>query len=191
MRLGIPQVLGLIILALFLPWVLLTGKSERDIRRTLEGYEQFSRPSFEIKFSPVFSPRLQWDPLGFMGQGAQAGFWKWTPDRLELTEQGRQYFSDNSSEIASLVGAGHRRVSGIHGFKDAGNRRQVDFQYQWTEITPPAKALLSRAPQLGAQYEGHAVLVNEAGNWRVERLETPAWDRPLALLKDTVAGVKR
>ena len=185
--LGLPQLLGLVVLLIFLPWVLLTSKSEREIRQAIESFEPFRLPEFPLRFSRT----IEYDPLGFLGRGVQAGFWEWTPEGMVLAEKGRAYFSQTRGGIASVVGAGRRVVSKLEGFQDREGRREVRFRYRWTEVTSPAQALLSISPVPNEEYEGRAVLVKRAGLWRVEVLETPDFDHPLALLMDTSLGIRR
>jgi hypothetical protein len=172
---------------LFLPWMLFTAKTERDMRLAIDRHPAFSTPEFPFKFAPT----MKWDPLGFMGQGRQAGFWDWTPERLVLADGGRAYFSETEDAITSLVGAGRREVAGIDGYQDRDGRREVRFQYRWTELTPPAQALLSKPPVPGRKYDGRAIMVKEGRDWRVEELSTPDFDIIMRLLKDTGEGVLR
>lgn len=183
---GLPALIGLVVLALFIPWVILTGKSERDTRRAIVNYQPFSQPAFDIRFSKT----IKFDPLGFMGTGIEAGWWEWTPNGMALAEKGRAYFADTPEAITSLVGSGRRVISSFDGFQDRGGKRDVRFHWRWAEITPPAQLLLSRKPQINEDYEGHAVLSAGPDGWRVEKLETPDFDIPMALLRDTVAGIQ-
>lgn len=184
--LGVPHLLGILVLVLFLPWILLTGKSERESRQAIESYDPFRLPEFPVKFSRA----MKFDPLGFMGRGMQAGFWQWTPEGLVLAEKGRAYFSETPEQISAIVGAGRRVVSKLEGFQDREGRRDVFFRYRWTEVTPPVSALLSTPPDPNQEYDGRAVLVKQDGRWRVEKLETPDFDRPMALLRDTAQGIR-
>jgi len=186
-RLRIPHLLGLAVLVIFVPWVLLTGKSERDARRAIEGYQPFRSPTFPVKFSRA----IKYDSLGFLGRGSQAGFWQWTPEGMVLLEKGRPYFSETPQTISCNVGAGQRVVSKIESHRDAGGKREVRFIYYWEEVTPPAAALLSTPPEPGRQYDGRAVLVRQAGTWVVEFLETPHLDKPMALLVDESREIRR
>ena len=187
LSLGLPHLLGLVVVLIFLPWLLLTSKSEREIRQAIESFEPFRVPEFPLRFSRT----IEYDPLGFLGRGVQAGFWKWTPEGMVLEEKGRAYFGETRGEIASLVGAGRRVVSKLEGFQDREGRRDVRFRYHWTEVTSPAQALLSKSPVPNEEYEGRAVLFERAGLWRVEALETPDFDHPIALLMDTSRGIRR
>ena len=185
--LGLPQLLGLAVALIFLPWVLLTWRSEREIRRAIESFEPFRLPEFPLRFSRT----IDYDPLGFLGRGVQAGFWKWTPEGMVLAERGRAYFAETRGEIASVVGAGRRVVSKLEGFQDREGRREVRFRYRWTEVTSPAQVLLSKSPVPNEDYEGRAILVKHEGRWQVEVLETPDFDHPIGLLKDTSRGIRR
>ena len=185
--LRLPQLLGLAVALIFLPWVLLTWRSEREIRGAIESFEPFRLPEFPLQFSRT----MKYDPLGFLGQGVQAGFWEWTPEGMALAEKGRAYFAETPTEIASVVSAGRRVISKLEGFQDREGRREVRFRYRWTEVTPPAQALLSIAPMPNEDYKGHAVLVKHDGRWRVELLETPDFDHPIARLMDISRGILR
>lgn len=184
---GIPALIGLIVLVLFLPWVLLTGKSERDSRRAIESYDPFSLPAFPIRFSKT----MKFDPLGFLGQGMHAGFWQWTPNGMVLADGGRPYFAESADSISSIVGAGKRAITSLQGYQDRDGKRELRFRYRWTEVTPPARSLLSKPPDPNEEYDGKALLARTSGVWRVEKLETPDFDIPMKLLLDTTAGVQR
>ena len=60
--LGLPQLLGLAVALIFLPWVLLTWRSEREIRGAIESFEPFRLPEFPLQFSRT----IKYDPLGFL-----------------------------------------------------------------------------------------------------------------------------
>ena len=135
--LRLPHLLGVLVVLIFLPWVLLTGKSEREIRRTIETFEPFQLPEFPLQFSRT----MEYDSLGFLGRGVRAGFWKWTPEGMVLAEKGRAYFTQTPSEISTVVGAGRRVISKLQGFQDREGRREVRFRYRWTKVTPPAPSL--------------------------------------------------
>lgn len=185
--LPIPVILGAVVLAIFLPWVLLTGKSERDARRALETYDPFALPPFPLNFSKT----IQFDPLGFLGKGMQAGFWQWTETGMVLAEKGRAYFTETPDQIMSVAGAGRRSITSLQGYQDRNGKRELRFRYRWAAITPPASQLLSRPPRLDFEYDGRAILTKQNGGWRVERLETPDFDKMLALLLDTAQGTQR
>ena len=185
--LPLPVLLGIIVLLAFLPWVLLTGKSERDARLAIESVAGFRSPDFPVRFRK----EMKWDSLGLLGRGAKAGFWKWTPEGMELVDAGRAYFTDTEEAISSIVGAGRREVADIEEFKDQDGRREVLFLWRWVEITPPAAALLSDPPQAGRVYPGRAVLIEQDGGWKAELVETPHFDKPLALLMDESREIRR
>jgi hypothetical protein len=186
-RVPLPVLLGLIVLVIAIPWIFVTGKSERDARLAIETYDPFTLPQFQIKFSRT----MKWDPQGLLGRGVQANFWKWTPTGIELTDNGRKYFGETPEAISCLVGAGRRVITKIESFKDEGGKRLVNFMYHWTEVTPPARSLLSTAPDPDKLYDGRAVLVNGNGQWRVESMQTPHFDKPMAILSDESQGILR
>lgn len=184
--LGIPQLIGLVVLVLFWPWVFLTVKNERDMRRAIETYEPLALPAFSIKFSKT----MPFDSLGFQGKGLEAGFWQWTPTGLVLADKGKPYFSETSDTISSLVGAGKRQVTHIDSYQDRDGKRYLLFRYRWTEINP-VTVLLLKPPEPDTDYQGTAVLVKQDGGWKLESLKTPDFDQPMALLVDITSGVKR
>lgn len=181
---GIPQLVGLIAVVLFVPWLIMTGRTERESRRAIEMYEPFAAPAFPFSFSKT----KQFDALGFLGTGINAGFWEWTPQGIKLADKGRTWFEDTPEKITAIVGAGRRRVSGLHGFIDRDGKRDLRFQWRWTEISVPAQVFLARPPKPGEEYEGHATLARKDGQWVVEKLETPDFDVPMAQLRDNAAG---
>ena len=185
--LPIPVLLGIVVVLVFLPWMLLTVKAEHDARQAIESYDPFTLPEFRIRVSKT----MKYDPLGVLGRGAQAGFWQWTPAGMVLVAAGRPYFSETPEAIACIVGAGRRAVAKIERNQDREGKREVRFLYRWVEITPPARALLSSAPDPGREYEGRALLVKQNGQWRVQWMDTPHFDKPMALLKDEAAEIQR
>ena len=173
--LGLPQLLGLVVVLISLPWLLLTGKSEREIRQAIESFEPFRVPEFPLRFSRT----IEYDPLGFLGRGVQAGFWKWTPEGMVLEEKGRAYFAETRGEIASVVGTGRRVISNLEGFQDREGRRDVRFRYHWTEVTslhrpcfpnPPCRMKNTR----GAPYWSNAPACGASKCWRLLTSTTPS-----------------
>ena len=187
LRIGIPAIAGIAILALFLPGVLLTGKQERDIRQAINTHEPFAIPELPLRFAK----NIPFDSLAFTGKGLAAGLWTWSEKSLELTDAGRKYFADDTREIWAIASAGKREVANLEGYRDEGNRRHVDFTYRWTELTPPGERLVPRGPQLGREYDANAKLVKDGDSWKVEQLSTPDWDKMIAILKDEAAGRRR
>lgn len=185
--LPIPVLLGLAVLLVFLPWMLVCLKAAHDARRAIESYDPFALPDFRIRVSKT----MKYDPLGVLGRGARAGFWQWTPEGIVLAAAGRPYFSETPEAIACIVGAGRRAVTEIERYNDREGKREVRFHYRWVQITPPARALLSSAPDPGREYEGRALLVKQNDQWRVQWMDTPHFDKPMALLKDEAAEIQR
>jgi len=185
--LPIPVLLGIAVLLVFLPWMLLTVTAEHDVSQAIKSYDPFTLPEFRIRVSKT----MKYDSLGVLGRGARAGFWQWTPAGIELAAAGRPYFSETPEGIVCIVGAGRRAVTKIERYQDREGKREVRFLYRWVEITPPARALLSSAPDPDREYEGRALLVKQNGQWRVQWMDTPHFDKPMALLKDEAAEIQR
>ena len=164
---------------------------DRPIASALESYPPFAAPSFDLRFSRNFS----YDPHSFVGRGARAGFWLWTPEALVLTEEGRKYFEETGGMIVSKIPAGARRIQRIRTNRSLNGalngERQIEFLYEWTEVSPPASVLLVPPPRLGEPYPGSAVIAREAGSWTVRSFRTRDFEEPLAHLKDIASGVLR
>ena len=160
---------------------------DRGVAAAIAEQEAFAAPALSLRFSR----KMAYDPLSFLGRGKQAGLWNWTPDGLVLTEEGKKFFEQSGDQFRSLAPAGQRRVTRLRDIGESGGRREVFFFYQWTEVAPPAAALLHPAPQPGVEYLGRAVLEQADGAWRVASFETRDFDEPLARLRDIAAGVRR
>ena len=153
----------------------------------LNDYQAFAAP--ELKLS--FSKNIQYDPLSFVGRGARAGLWTWTPQGLELTPEGSKFFHMDGEMIVSQGAAGRRRLSRIRERTTQGDRQQIVFFYEWEEISPPLAALLAPPPKLGDEYLASAVLARAGNGWAVSSLETRDFDEPLEHLQSIASGVLR
>ena len=160
---------------------------DRGLTSTIGGHAAFAQPGLPLEFSR----KMDYDPLSFLGRGRQAGLWDWTPEGLVLTETGRGFFEAAGERFVSRASAGQRRVTRLSSINTREGRREISFFYEWTEVTPPAAALLFPAPQTGKEYLGRAVLEQEQGDWKVTSFETQDFDEPLARLQDIAAGVRR
>jgi hypothetical protein len=188
LKLGLPQLVGLLAVVLFVPWLIMTGSAERQTRRAIENYQPFAAPEFPFSFSKT----IKFDALGFLGTGMNAGLWEWTPQGMKLTDKGRTWFSDTPEKISATMIAGRRVISAFNGYSDhLDGTREARFHWRWTEISGPAETFLSRQPKSGEEYEGRAILARQNGQWVVQKLETPDFDIPMAQLRDNGAGVAR
>ncbi len=160
---------------------------DRPLEAALENYPPFATPEMGLRFSA----KIPYDPLTFVGRGARAGLWEWKPKGLTLTEEGRKSFEESGEMIVSHAAAGRREVKSIRSIQSQDGIREIDFFYEWTEISLPASALLLPAPRPGEQYLGRAVLVSEAGAWKVQSLRTRDFEEPLSRLQDIASGVLR
>ena len=160
---------------------------DRGVTAAIDGHEPFATPAFPLQFSR----KLAYDPLSFLGRGRQEGFWNWTPEGLVLTEEGKKFFEPSGDQFSSRAPAGQRKVRRLSNIVARDGRREISFFYEWTEIAPPAAALLYPPPQPGEEYLGRAVLEQDAGGWRVTSLQTRDFDGSLAHLQDIAAGVRR
>jgi len=160
---------------------------DRDLTSAIDRHTPFAQPALPLEFSR----KMAYDPLSFLGRGRQAGLWDWTPEGLVLTDAGRSFFEASGDRFASRASAGRRRVARISDIVARDGQREIFFFYEWTEITPPAAALLYPAPQTGGEYYGRAVLEQDQGEWKVTSFETRDFDEPLARLRDIAAGVRR
>jgi hypothetical protein len=160
---------------------------DRELTSSIDSHAAFAQPALPLEFSR----KMEFDPLSFLGRGQQAGLWDWTPEGLVLTEDGKNYFDQTGDQFISRASAGQRRVARLSSISTRDGRREISFFYEWTEVTPPASALLFPAPRTGTEYLGRAILEQEQGNWRVISVETEDFDEPLARLQDIAAGVLR
>jgi hypothetical protein len=156
---------------------------DRKARSIVESQPQFAAPTFAIRFSK----HTAYDPLSFVGRGARAGLWKWTPEGLELSPQGRTQFREEGEQFAGEIRAGERRVSKVLKFSEEEGVLAIDFLYEWKTIDPAAAALLNPAPEMGRDYPGQ--LRGRAGaGYQVDSVETPDYDQPLARLQAVSSG---
>ncbi len=160
---------------------------DRGFRVAIDSHAAFAQPALPLEFSRT----MDYDPLSFLGRGRQAGLWDWTPEGLVLTETGRGFFETSGDRFVSRTSAGQRKVTRLSSIDDRDGRREISFFYEWTEITPPAAALLFPAPRTGTEYLGRAILEQQEGDWMVSSFEARDFEEPLARLQDIAAGVQR
>jgi len=158
---------------------------DRALQSALESAPAFATPSLPLEFSR----HIAYDPLSFVGRGARAGFWSWTPQGLNLTASGNTYFRLEGEKFVSQAPAGRRRLTRIRSHTPRENGQQIEFFYEWVELSPVATALLRPPPVTGQEFLAGAVLVREPAGWRVESLETRDYDEPLARLQEIASGV--
>src|ERR1700693_2938426 len=79
-RLLSPVGIMAIIMAIFLLAEGYLALRDRGAEEALEGTAAFTTPAFDLSFSK----KIPYDPLSFVGKGASAGFWKWSPNGLDL-----------------------------------------------------------------------------------------------------------
>ena len=186
-RLLTPWKIAAVLLAVFLiSQAYLTWRDSFAVS-ALNNYQAFAAP--ELKLS--FSKKTQYDPLSFVGCGARAGLWTWTPQGLELTPEGSKFFRMDGEMIVSQGAAGRRRLSRIRERTTQAESRQIVFFYEWEEIAPPTAALLAPPPKLGDEYLASAVLMRAGNGWEVSSLETRDFDEPLVHLQSIASGVRR
>ena len=137
---------------------------DRCVETALENDPVFTTPALDL----TFSSKIAYDPLSFVGHGAQAGLWKWTPEALVLTENGRQFFDNSGGIFISRAVAGKRRIQRIRtNVGTSTGDRRIGFLYQWSEVSPPGAALLSPPPRVKEEYPGEAVMTRETGAWKL------------------------
>ena len=158
---------------------------DRALYDALNNHAAFGAPAFPLEFSRT----IQYDPLSFVGRGARAGFWQWTPQGLVLTDRGREYFREEGGKFISAAPAGRREVTRIRWREAQGVRQQLEFFYAWTELSPVTVALLYPSPKPEQEFLGNAALIREGSGWRVESVSTRDFDEPLARLQKIASGV--
>jgi hypothetical protein len=182
-----PWGIALALLVAFLGWQGYGYWQDRGLQDALMSDPAFATPEMKLDFSKT----IPYDPLSFLGRGAHAGLWTWTPKGLDLTPEGSKYFRMEGDQIISQTTAGKRRLARIQLQSTKSDGEQIDFFYEWMEISPAAAALLVPPPKLGEQYLAKATLVREGDTWRVISLETRDFDEPLGHLQDVAHGVRR
>ena len=160
---------------------------DREPLAALQSHPALVAPPFDLQFSSKFP----YDPHSFVGRGARAGLWQWTPDGLLLTEQGQKYFEQSGEMFVSKSVAGTRRIKRIHAIRKINGQWRVEFLYEWTAVSAPAAALLVPPPRTGEDYPGEAVLSRDEQGWHVRSLRTLDFEKPMEHLKDIAAGVRR
>jgi hypothetical protein len=182
-----PWKIAAVLVALFLISQAYFSWRDSFLVSALNNSPAFASPEFPLEFSS----RIQYDPLTFVGRGARAGFWDWTPEGLVLTTEGSRYFRIEGSRIISHAVAGRRRFSRFRERATQGPTERISFFYVWEELSPPTVALLFPPPQLGDEYLASAVLVRSGEQWEMSALETPDYDKPLQQLQSIASGVLR
>ncbi len=181
-----PWGIALVLLAVFALGEGYLSLRDSVVDQALELYQPFAAPAFDLSFAKT----IQYDPLTFVGKGAQAGLWKWTPEALVLTDEGQKYFEDSGGKFISRASAGKRRIVRIRTNEStSGGGRRIGFLYEWTEVSPPAAALLNPPPKLKEEYPGIALVQREGSAWKVESLQTQDYDEALKKLQDAASGV--
>ncbi len=160
---------------------------DRAIEAALRNAPAFATPALKLEFSS----KIPYDPLSFVGRGAHAGFWNWTPQGLELTAEGSKYFRVDGDQIISNSPAGSRRLTRIQSRSPQGDGQRIEFFYEWVEISPAADALLRPAPKTGEEYLASAALARRGAGWEMTTLETRDFDEPLQRLQDAAGGIRR
>ena len=182
-----PWGVALTLLVVFLGWQGYGYLRDRGLEQALAQYQPFATPELKLDFSK----HIQYDSLNFVGRAAHAGLWTWTPKGLELTPEGSKYFRTDGDQIVSQAPAGARRVTRIQLQSATPAGTQVDFFYEWTDISPVTQAVLLPAPKKGEEYLGRALFEHASGGWKVKSLETRDFDEPLARVQDVAHGVLR
>src|SRR5688572_14777748 len=107
---------------------------DRALHNAVNNHPPFATPALPLEFSRT----IQYDPLTFVGRGARAGFWQWTPQGLNLTELGSTFFRQEGGKFISQATAGRRRLARIRSRAPQGSGQQIEFFYPWTELSPVA-----------------------------------------------------
>ena len=183
-----PWKIAAVLLAVFLIGQAYFAWRDGFLVTALDTSPAFATPDFPLEFSR----KIQYDPLTFVGRGARAGFWNWTQEGLELTLEGAKYFRMEGDMIVSQVQAGRRKVSRFRNKEMRDGRAlryTIDFFYEWTEILPPAVALLYPPPKMNQEYLGRAIFYQGPNGLEVTSLEMRDFEEPLAHLQSIASGV--
>ena len=182
-----PWGIAFVLLLVFLAWQGYKYWRDRGLEQALAADPAFASPELKLDFSK----NIRWDPLSFVGRGAHAGLWSWTPKGLELTADGGKYFRMDGDQIVSQAPAGARHLTRIQLQSATPAGTQLYFFYQWTDLSPAAELLLKPAPRKGEDYLAKAVLEKTGSGWQVKSLETRDFDESLGRLQDIAHGVQR
>ena len=180
-----PWKIAVALVALFLLVQTVLSWKDQDLITALDLSPAFAEPEFPLEFSR----KIQYDPLTFVGRGARAGFWDWTPEGLVLATSGREYFHIEGDRIVSNTTAGRRRFSRFQARATQGSGERITFFYRWEEISPPAVALLFPPPELGNEYLATAVVNRVGEGWELVSLEAPDYEEPLEHLQAVASGI--
>ena len=181
-----PWGIAVILMAIFFLGEAYLAWRDRAVEAALQNDPAFQSPPFELSFSK----NIPYDPLSFVGRGAQAGLWKWSPNGLLLEDEGRRFFEESGELFVSHAPAGKRRVKRIRTNQPVGSGdRRIEFLYEWTEVAKPAAWLLSQPPRLGEEYPGEAVMTRDGAGWKVKSLRAQDFEDPMAHLKEQASGV--
>jgi hypothetical protein len=181
-----PWGIAAIIMAIFFLGEAYLAWRDSAVETALASDPAFQSPPFELSFSK----NIPYDPLSFVGRGAQAGLWKWSPNGLLLTDDGRKFFDESGERFVSRAPAGKRRVKRIKTNNPVGSGdRRIEFLYEWTEVATPAASLLSQPPKLTEEYPGEAVMTRAGAGWKVKSLRTQDFEEPMAHLQEAASGV--
>jgi hypothetical protein len=174
-----------ILLGLLLLLLSFLGRRDDAFEQAMNAYEPFATPAFDIQFNKD----VLYDPRSFVGRGRRSSLWEWSQqDGVTLTRLGANFFTSQDTTIVSTNGAGRRRLVRILAEYEGETRREIEFDYEWTEISPPAAALLSPAPRLGESYYGRAVVIEDQNGWSVDSFETRDFDESLDKLRSIASG---
>ena len=182
-----PREIAGVLVILFLLVQAYLAVRDHGLTAAIDGHAAFAQPTLPLEFSRTTA----YDPLSFLGRGRQAGLWNWTPEGLVLTDEGRFFFDPSGDRFVSRASAGRRRVTRLFDITTRDGQREVSFFYEWTEVTPPAEALLRPAPRTETEYLGRVLLEQDAGEWRVTSFETRDFEESLSRLQDIASGVRR
>lgn len=181
-----PWGIAAILMAIFFLGEAYLAWRDRAVEAALANDPAFQSPPFDLSFSK----NIPYDPLSFVGRGAQAGLWKWSPNGLLLTDDGRNFFDESGERFVSRSPAGKRRVKRIRTNQPMGSGdRHIEFLYEWTEVTKPAAWLLSHPPRLTEEYPGEAVMTREGAGWKVKSFRAQDFEEPMAHLQEAASGV--
>ncbi len=112
------------------------------------------------------------------------------PPGLVGGEKGRRFFTDSPASISGSIVAGQRKIKSAR-VQDRDGGREVQFVYEWSDVSEPAGALLDDPPQATNEYRGRAFLTRAGDTWQVKSLATPDYDQTVSRLLSEVQNAQK
>ena len=152
--------------------------------KDLNAFVAFRNPALELSFPRI--SRVNDGARKILEVGFREGIWTLhqgggNPASVEvqLTDQGRRWFSVVGNEIVATFKAGTREATRVLELEDIFPSRRVRFRYRWIGFHPATAVLGAELPEIGREYESDALLLYENERWRLMHWTSPELERAL------------